>query len=69
MERIKLELLEKNDEIKRLIDLLPQLEEMVEKYNAGKEMMMARSPRKSSESNFIRSFRKGEDKDKEKESK
>lgn len=58
MDKIKLELIERSDEIKRLLDILPKLEEICKKYDLSKDPPTVRVTRKSSESNFIRSFRK-----------
>ncbi|GAB4152041.1 MAG: hypothetical protein Kow00107_02630 [Planctomycetota bacterium] len=55
---LSLDTIENGDKLKRLLELLPVLEELVEKYERTRQQIQQRPVKKPSESRFIRSFRK-----------
>jgi len=58
VDTIRLDRIEQGDKIRRLIRLLPAIEELCEKYEKSKAKYEKHVTRRETESRFIRSFRR-----------
>ena len=60
MDTVKLSQIEGGDKLLRILELLPVIEEICEKYTQSKQKSQKRVSERHTNSNFIRSFRKME---------